>query len=115
MDEDELLNRDSDLDRGARNTDSETEFLQVYNILVKEHVAFPSKELFPQKKNGRLSINSINTSPYDHSPIRPPTTNVVKMKRPQSNPGGINSTDGVTFYNTQSLSISPFQMAEPEE
>ena len=31
------------------STDSETEFLHVYNTLLKEHVAFPSKELFPVK------------------------------------------------------------------
>ena len=40
------------------NTNSETEYLQVYNILLKEHVAFPSKDLFPTKSQGRMSIMS---------------------------------------------------------
>ena len=31
------------------STDGETEFLHVYNTLLREHVTFPSKELFPIK------------------------------------------------------------------
>ena len=38
-----------DVEPAQVSNESETEFVQVYNTLVREHVAFPSKELFPIK------------------------------------------------------------------
>ena len=44
------------------NTDTETEFLQVFNTLVKEHVAFPSKTLFPKRDQAETTSVSQLTS-----------------------------------------------------
>lgn len=46
-----LSGLDSEQEHHGVDTESETEFLQIYNTLIKEQVAFPSKELFTKKKS----------------------------------------------------------------